>query len=774
VESKQAFKLDERGDGGNRIMKHIFISHAGADSEIADKLFKDLKNVGHDVQIDLHELKLGDDTIEFMDKAIANAHTVVIVFSKDTPVAKWQKLEIHAAVWNETAQSGGKVIVLKFGKVDLPPLLGPKMYGSLDDDQYKKTLQKLCTDITADKSETSLVCEALKEGSANPFWRVRAEYFEEMPALLAEAFSPPESAKVRILEEMKPCFLEGSRGTGKTMLLLAMRARTLATRTDSAKSLSELFGFYVRLDRGAFCNAGAHSASGDLRIDVDQTTLIQLTDIFAQEFYLGLLESLISEVSSCVKSGKLTLESTVETQLVKAILNTMFDSADAAVVHLEDLLDYCANMHRQLSEFVRKKFIYKDKASVPFTCFDLDVFKRVVSLVRKQLPGLTKSQITLLLDEYENLFPYQKLVVNSLIKLGPPSFSVKVARKVGTDEVSATTVGQELQETHDYNRIPLIYSVEDDADFARYLQLLDNMVAKLLSSIGLTDTDLPSLLPTGGEEEVAEDKILEEVQKLHRVTPEEFDTWDDKKKATKITYYREAAIYRQLYGKSGRRTKKRFSGHRELAFISSGVIRYFQEILGMAYYLQTSESRSPSTSIDPVHQSEAVHTVSTHNLATLSRNVETYGEQLKYFLLDLGDCLRQKLLHHSSEPEAARLAIRDPEVLSMDKYSLLNILLNLGVKEGVFQTVDGRPGIRPKHVEDPQPVEVNITRIYAPALQLSPRLRWTSPVSCSELMGLLDEHERRTAKRKLITRFTQKKNGENKEGPRLLFTEAQE
>ncbi len=63
-------------------MKHIFISHAGADSKIADKLFKDLKNVGHDVQIDLHELKFGDDTIEFMDEAIVNAHTVIIVFSK--------------------------------------------------------------------------------------------------------------------------------------------------------------------------------------------------------------------------------------------------------------------------------------------------------------------------------------------------------------------------------------------------------------------------------------------------------------------------------------------------------------------------------------------------------------------------------------------------------------------------------------------------------------------------------------------------------------------
>ena len=79
----------------------------------------------------------------------------------------------------------------------------------------------------------------------------------------------------------------------------------------------------------------------------------------------------------------------------------------------------------------------------------------------------------------------------------------------------------------------------------------------------------------------------------------------------------------------------------------------------MAYHLQMSSGTSCSLTIAPSYQSQAVHTVSNHSLATLSRNVETYGEQLKYFLLDLGDCLRHKLLHHGSEPEAGRLAIKD-------------------------------------------------------------------------------------------------------------------
>jgi hypothetical protein len=734
-------------------MKHVFISHAGKDSAVANQLYGDLRNVGHDVRIDLHELTLGDDTIEFMNNAIANAHSVVIIFSKNTPAAKWQKLEINAAVWNELAQEGGKVIVLKIDDCPLPPLLGPKMFGSLQDDKYKETLQKLCDTILSQKSATSLVCEALKEDSPNPFWRVRAEYFEEMPALLASAFSPPDAAKVRILEEMKPCFLEGSRGTGKTMLLLSLRARILASRPSPSKSLSQLFGFYVRLDRGAFCNAGVRAATDGFFGSMDATLLVQLTDTFAQEFYLALHESFLSEITYCVRGKSLLLDAAAESQLVRDVASALYGGSSAlSLSHLDELLIHFADMHRRLSEFIRRKFIYQEQVSVPFACFDLALFKRVLGLLKKALPSLAKSHITVLLDEYENLFPYQKLVVNSLIKLGPPHFSVKVARKVGTDETSGTTVGQELQETHDYNRIPLIYSVEDSADFTRYLALLDSMVTRLLKSHNLPASTLANLLPTDNSDEVESSALQSEVLALLKLSPEEFAKLSPGEQTKKLTYYRHAAIYRLLYGKPGRRTPKRFSGHEELAFISSGVIRFFQEMIGLAYHLQAASASTSSLVINPKFQSQAVPAISNHNLATLSRNVETHGEQLKYFLLDLGDCLRQKLLHHTSEPEAARLAIKDPQMLKTKQCQQLDLFLNLGVKEGVFQTISGRPGIRPKHVDDPQPVEFNISRVFAPALQISPRQRWTTQVNCADMLGLLDGEQRRNAKSKLLKR----------------------
>ena len=749
---------------GFNSMKHVFISHAGKDAEIADRLYNDLRNVGHDVRVDLRELGLGDDAIEFMNDAIAEAHTVVVVFSANTPNAKWQKLEINAAVWNETAQDGGKIIVLKVDDCPLPPLLGPKVFGYLTPDRYKDTLQRLCDAIVPQVSDTSLVCAALMEGSTNPFWRVRAEYFEEMPALLASAFSPPDAAKVSILEEMKPCFLEGSRGTGKTMLLLSLRARILCARPGASKSLQQLFGIYLRLDRGAFCNAGVRAANASF--DLSAPLLAQLTDTFAQEFYLALLESLLSEVTWCVRDKQMTLDVTGENRLVGDVIAAIYGPAGQRFGHFEDLLSHFADLHRQLSEFVRRKFIYEEGVSVPFVCFDLTLFKRVVGILKNGLPALSRTHFTILLDEYENLFPYQQIVVNTLIKLGPPHFSVKVARKVGTEETSATMVGQELQETHDYNRIPLVYSVEDDGDFARYLNLLESMVMRLLKSQNFPELKLADLLPADDAEEVDPAELKHEVLKLLKTSAVTFESGTTPQRNAKVTYYREAAIYRVLYGRPGRRTVKRFSGHRELAFISSGVIRFFQEMLGLAYHLQTNAGSSNSPVIEPRFQSQAVHTVSNHNLATLSRNVETHGEQLKYFLFDLGDCLRQKLLRHTSEPEAARIAIRDPQRLKTPKFRELDILLNLGVREAVFQTVSGRPGMRPKHVDDPQPVEFNISRIFAPALQISPRLRWSSHVSCLDLLGLLDGQDRRRAKTRLLRRWAQ--TGVEGDEPKLI------
>ena len=732
------------------LMKHVFISHAGANSDIAHRLAGDLRNASHETKVDVLDLGLGDNVIAFMNSGIADAGTVVILYSIHTENAKWQKLEIDSAVWNEVAQDGGVCIVVRLDDTRLPPLLGPKVWGKLNlskPKSYPKLLEDLCRVIVADKTASSVVADAFGCESANPFRRLRAEYFEDRPDLHARTFAPLDATKTGSIEEIKPTFLEGSRGTGKSMLLLSLRSRNLLSRGKGQK----IFGFYLKLSRGAMCNVGVAKPN---TIDPSEALArfdAQVTDIGEQEMVVCLLESLFSELSFCVAQKLLPCEHAVERVLVESAECAMFGAGSNKAGTFEDLLERLADTHATIANYIRRRFIYDEAINVPIATFDLHLLKRVLRLAKKHIAGLGDSMFVVLLDEYENLFRYQQKIVNGFVKFGPPDFSVKIAKKLGSADTSATTTGQELQEIHDFTRVPLVYDVEDVKERGIYHDLLKHIVGNIIRTENLEPVDVHVLLPEDTTHEVDPIDLKQEVAKLCKVTTEEFQRWPEERQREKLTYYGEAATYRVLYRSKGKHRLKRFSGFNELAFVSSGVIRYFQEILGVAYHLTYGPQSPPGRRLllPPESQTKAVHFVSQHNLTTLSRNVEQDGEAMKYLLLDLGDCLRHKLLKHTSEPEAARLTIEDPEKLEQLTMEPLKRLLIVGTREGVFQTKEGLPAFKPRHRSDPQPSEFNISRIYAPVLQISARLRWRTEVTCAALLGLASPEARATAMQSL-------------------------
>ena len=722
---------------------HIFVSHATPDAIAAETVAEHLRNAGHETKVDTYDLTLGADAIAFMNEAIADAAVVIILYSKHSQSAKWQNLEINAAVWNEVAQDGGKSIVVRLDDTKLPPLLGPKVYGRFDPtdpDSIKTLVENICDALFREPTASFLVADAFRPNSQNPFRHLRAEFFENQPELHAKAFALPDAVKVGALEDMNPCFLEGSRGTGKSMLLLSLRARNLLLRETSERGSPQRFGFYLKLTRGAICNAG-------LQLSTDNPTATEhavLMDIAEQELILQMIESLFSELDYCVKRDLIDHDRSLETHLCDAVAALLFDSADRNVVSFEELHGRLADLHKRLAEFIRRKFIYQEDVPVPIATLDLPQLKRVLDMVRSHIPSLTASMFIVLLDEYENLLPHQRRIVNSFVKLGPPQISVKIAKKLAVGDVPGTTTGQELQEIHDYTRVALVYNLDDSAEKRAYHDLLRHVVEKVTALEGNRSIDIDALLPQFQDREVEEILWLTEIAKLTKTTEQKFARLPDREQTDKKTYYGEAATYRVLLDKRGRHAEKRFAGFHDLAFLSSGIIRYFQQFLSVGYYLSFG-SGAPDIEdlvISPERQSKAVHIVSQHNLTTLSRNVEQYGEELKYFLLDLGDCLRYKLLRHSSEPEAARVTLDDPEVLQENAVTKLRLILEVGEREGVFQTKEGLPAFKPKHGSDPQPAEFNICRVYAPVLQVSPRLRWRTKVKCRHLQGLLEPGKR--------------------------------
>ena len=753
-------------------IKRIFISHAGHDAAIATKLAEHLRNAGHDAKIDTLDLPLGGNVIAFMNEELDAADAVIILFSAHTASATWQMPEIEAAVWNELAGDGGRCIVVRLDDAPIPSILRSRRYRRLDPedrDSLLKLVENVCAALFSGQPASSLVAEAFRPDSPNPFRHLRAEFFEDQPALHAKTFALPDAIKVGALEDMTPCILEGSRGTGKSMLLLSLRARNFLMRSPAEREAPRRFGFYLKLTRGVICNAG-------IRIEAHrQDPVIDaiLTDVAEQELMLQLMESLFSELAYCAGRGLIDCDRRRERSLCESAYKLLFDSTDGKSVSFEDLQDAFSNLHKRLADFIRRKFIYQEASSVPTATFGWEQFKHVLRLVRRAVPALESSMFVVLLDEYENLFPYQQRIVNGLIKFGPPHFSIKIARKFAGGDTPGTTTGQDVQEIHDYTRVPLVYNLDDPAEKKAYRELLRRMVENMVKLDGDRPFDADELLPRFGDPEVDQALCLAEVAKLCRRTPGEIESLPDEERREKKRYYGEAAIYRVLLGKSGRHREKQFAGFNQLAFLGSGIIRYFQEFVSVGYHLTYGTESAPAGRlvIPADRQSRAVHVVSRHNLTTLSRNVERHGEELKYFLLDLGGCLRHKLLRHTSEPEAARLTVADPEMLEDESMVALRDILAVGEREGVFQTKEGLPAFKPKHGSDPQPTEFNICRVYAPVLQISPRLRWRTTVRCADLRGLLEPGKRDAAVRRLKKAVENSERGPHRDRPLLRLGE---
>ena len=654
-----------------------------------------------------------------------------------------------------------KIIVVTKDGVQLPPLLSSlkRIIVDTSSESYRMALEGIAISLGAHLRPESAIVDRLDSSPSNPFWRIRAEYYSKYPDQLASVFFQPEAQKWMAFQEMHPTILEGSRGTGKTMLLMALRARNyVASRRKLTENRWKIFGFYFRLVKGSFSQVDP--ATIPVRDENKKLTRAQsqLLECFAQEFYLSVIESFLSEVLHCAHENALTLDRRAEEELSQRVIEYldlkpgMHDRRG-----LEGVLDIFQKKHIEAGEYITQKFVFGGRIAHPSLMrYNINSLKIILELTRQAIPELAKSQMTLLLDEYENLFDAQKPVINALIKLGAPEFSVKIARKSGTSEVSITATGEKIQETHDYNRVPLVYHLEDATQRKNYFELLTGLTENVMRQAGVSIGDVKSFLPESDKPDFEGAEVRSEVVEI--IGKQKWAKLNNFEREERFAYYRVAATFRLLFGRQRSRHAQIYAGFDTLAYLSSGVVRYFQQTLGTAYHLEFGDAEVPMSTgvavINPLNQARAVHLVSEHNLTALSRGVGRDGELLKYLLVDIGDILRQKLLAKTTEPEAGRIAITNPHFLDDSRYSRLRRILTMGVQEGVFQERDGRQGMRPKHLTDAQPHEFNIARIFTPALQFSYRLRWRSDFRVEELNSLIDGVKRKEMMSRLLRRVT--------------------
>jgi hypothetical protein len=573
----------------------------------------------------------------------------------------------------------------------------------------------------------------------NPFNLSRAEDFNHNYNKIARLFQDtPEWENIRSRTEN--IFIEGGRGTGKSMLLRRLTAQTsiaaakLETKISNYEDLGiDYYGVYVKLTRGYYD-----------QFEPDDNMNKDISSLMAQhELNLEILDAFVDSLQWMIKEQVLPQINNNQLTIIKE-LNRLFPNAPD-VNSFNDLRNVVFRFEQnQILKYCRD-IMFNNVVKYEGSAIESGNFIRSLSQIfRNNIFPDHEIRLFLLLDEFESLTSIQQASVNTVIKMRLPDISIKVAvRKGGRKTMDTFTPGDPIQIPRDYTEIFLDYDIKSK----HYQDLLLGISEKRLEAAGYKDKDLRHYLFINEKTvEASNEEIEQELNSIwqsgKRLNPELNEEFRKK--------YRTAAIYRILIGR-----RKLYAGFPQFVILSSGIVSNFIELCKYSFFLalKNKQDLEEIQKIPEDVQTEAVYMVSQRLLYMIEANVPKVGSILYRLVNDLGSILRTRLLNHPSEPEANRLSIRDFDKLNDEKYILVSQVIENAVIWSVFHFESIDKAFRPKNQFKPQTAELIINRIYCPALEISPRSRWRVSLSIDELDGLLSDKLRDTTFKALVKKL---------------------
>lgn len=109
-------------------MAKLMISHRAVDNAEAERLANDLKQAGHDVWLDLWDIKIGDSIVDKMDQALGQAQYVIFCLSASGVHSPWIGREWMSTLARQLESKGVKLLPVKLTGGDLPPIVADFKY----------------------------------------------------------------------------------------------------------------------------------------------------------------------------------------------------------------------------------------------------------------------------------------------------------------------------------------------------------------------------------------------------------------------------------------------------------------------------------------------------------------------------------------------------------------------------------------------------------------------------------------------------------------------
>jgi hypothetical protein len=444
------------------------------------------------------------------------------------------------------------------------------------------------------------------------------------------------------LETVKPCVLVGGRGTGKTTVLrcLSYQGRfELDGHTPDKIDSWAYVGLYYRVNTNRVASFRG-----------DELTASQWQRLFAHYINLVLCGQILDFLHW------------YNIQFPDRLLLSEAACQDIATVLCIPTAASTARLNESLRQGRREFESYLnniDPNALPPLSLQGQPIDELVARVR-EIPSLSNKIFFFLLDEFENFFDDQQVVVNTLIKHAEASYTFKVGvRELGWRSRSTLNPSEQLIHPADFQLIDIGQSLSGKT-FEQFAREVCNERGKAFG------VDVTTLLPSLTKEQEAmrlglADRVQELLDRTHdedaqtelkRMRPLEAyfaGFWADAKRIslrsvlndrrqfpsewnTRFNNYSYSILFTIRHGKVG--IRKFYAGWQTYVLLADGNIRYLLELVAQARALQRREGKPEDLPIDPAVQTRAAELVGQNCLSELEGVLR--GAELTRLVLGLG------------------------------------------------------------------------------------------------------------------------------------------
>jgi hypothetical protein len=102
---------------------NVFVSHRGADGDVAERIAAEIRDVGHDVWLDRWEIDVGDSVVGEIDQGLAAADYLVLCCSARGTDTPWISREWMVTLHRQLEGKGVKLLPAILDGGALPAIL---------------------------------------------------------------------------------------------------------------------------------------------------------------------------------------------------------------------------------------------------------------------------------------------------------------------------------------------------------------------------------------------------------------------------------------------------------------------------------------------------------------------------------------------------------------------------------------------------------------------------------------------------------------------------